>query len=171
MRAKHVTAALLSVGLIAAAISVGTARASVGVQAPAHAAGPMGASSMSAQPTFLGYYDSHKYTYLSTDVSNKAQAKSMHINYSASLGQAHGSPSIYLVAGTMAAHQLAVFGSEPGAPDYSPLWEEVLVHWKAGAKAVLLTSDNQINALAKKRTVSLTHSGVVLNCPILKEVK
>jgi hypothetical protein len=63
-------------------------------------------------------------------------------------------PAQYFIQGAAAAGQLAVFGSEPGEKDYNPLWEEKLVTWKAGAKPVLLTSDNQINALALRPSTS-----------------
>jgi hypothetical protein len=38
---------------------------------------------------------------------------------------------------------------------------------KTAGKAVLLTSDNQINAPAAKGMVSLKSTGVVFNCPII----
>ena len=128
----------------------------------------MGTQVMHAQATFLGYYDGHKDTYLSTDTSSKADAAAIHINYSAALGAVHGAPSIYLVAGPHVARQIAVFGSEPGASDYSPLWQEVMVRFKTGTKPILLTSDNQIHALAKKGTVTARATSTVLNCPIVK---
>jgi len=36
-----------------------------------------------------------------------------------------------LIEGRAAKGQLSVFGSEPGEPDYNPLWEEKFVTWKA----------------------------------------
>src|SRR5437763_16331452 len=67
---------------------------------------------------FRGYYDGHFVTYLSTDVSSKADAKAMHINYSAQIGTVKHLPEIYLVQGRAAVGQIAVFGSEPGEPNY-----------------------------------------------------
>ena len=49
-----------------------------------------------------------------------------------------------------------MLGSEPGEADYNPLWEEFFVTWKAGATPVVLTSDNQINALAKAGHTDIT---------------
>ena len=65
----------------------------------------MGPSARVLRPAFHGYYDGHKDTYLSTDVSSKAEARSMHVNYSASLGTVKGLPEIYLVQGRAAAGQ------------------------------------------------------------------
>src|SRR5450759_3250082 len=136
------------------------------VQKPEMTAGSMmGPMHMISQQAFLGFYDGKKYTYLSTDSSNKAQAAAMHINYSAALGSVRGAPAMYLVEGRAAPSQLAAFGSQVGASDYSPLWEEMVVKWKAGATATLLTSDNAILALQKKGKLTVTDSHIILNCP------
>jgi hypothetical protein len=103
-----------------------------------------------------------------TDVSSKSQAAALHINYSAALGKVHGAPAQYFVNGRAAAGQLSVFGSEPGKPDYNPLWDESFVTWKAGVKPVLLVSDNQITRLAKAHKLTLRDPHIVLNAPITK---
>jgi hypothetical protein len=79
-----------------------------------------------------------------------------------------GLPEIYLVQGHAAVGQLAVFGSEPGEADYSPLWAETILTWKAGSKPVLITSDNQVNSLEKTSGLTERPGHVVLNCPIIK---
>jgi hypothetical protein len=150
---------------------IGTAvLAAVAFAVSAYAAGGpmMGSPKPITQPSFQGYYDGHKDTYLSTDISSKAEAKAMHINYSASIGKVRGLPEIYLVQGRSAPGQLAVFGSQPGEPDYSPLWAETILTWKAGSKPVLITSDNQVNRLEKTSGLTERPGNVVLNCPIIK---
>jgi hypothetical protein len=129
----------------------------------------LGAPSMQGQSIYLGFYDSHKDSYINTDDSNQAQATAWHINYAPLLAHtiAASSPE-YFVSGRAAAGQLAVFGSEPPDKAYSPLWQEFIVTWKAGVKPVLLTSDNQILALAKKGKLTNQKTNVVLNAPILK---
>jgi hypothetical protein len=142
-----------------------------GTAAAAYAAGGpllLGPASQTKQPTYQGYYDSHKDTYLVTDVSSKSQASALRINYSAALAMVKGAPAQYFIKGRAAAGQLAVFGSEPGEKDYNPLWEERFVAWKASATPVLLTSDNQINALAKAGKLTNTDAHIVLNAPITK---
>jgi hypothetical protein len=128
----------------------------------------MGPSAKVLRPAFHGYYDGHKDTYLSTDVSSKAQATAMHVNFSATIGKVKGNPEIYLVEGRAAPGQLAIFGSEPGEATYSPLWDETLLHWKAGATPVLITSDTQIDKIEKTGKLTKTDPHVVLNCPIIK---
>jgi hypothetical protein len=143
-----------------------------GLAAAAYAAiatGPvMGPSSKIARPAFRGFYDGHKDVYLNTDVSSKADAKAMHVNYSASIGKVKGLPEIYLVEGRAAQGQLAIFGSEPGETNYSPLWAETILTWKAGATPVVITSDTQINKIEKTGKLTERDAHVVLNCPIIK---
>jgi hypothetical protein len=128
----------------------------------------MGTPSKLAQPAFKGFYDGHKDTYLSTDVSSKAEARMLHVNYSAAIGKVKGLPEIYLVQGRAATGQLAIFGSEPGEADYSPLWDETILTWKAGATPVLITSDTQIDKIEKTGKLTEHPGGAVLNCPIVK---
>ena len=140
--------------------------------AAAVTAGPiMGPAAKVERPAFHGFYDGHKDTYLSTDVSSKAQATALHINFSAAIGKVKGNPEIYLAEGRAATGQLAIFGSEPGEANYSPLWDETLLHWKAGATPVLITSDTQINKIEKTGKLSEQDAHVVLNCPIVKVSK
>jgi hypothetical protein len=153
--------------IVAAAVGAVIA-AAFAVSAFATGGGMMGPSHTIRQLAFKGYYDGHKDTYLSTDISSKAEAKAMHINYSAGIGKVKGLPEIYLVEGRAATGQLAVFGSEPGESDYSPLWDETILTWKAGSKPVLITSDNQINKLEKTSGLTERPGHVVLNCPIVK---
>ena len=150
---------LAGVGFVLTASAVGAA------MKPGPAMGP---AVRIHQPAFHGFYDGHKDTYLSTDVSSKAEAAAMHINYSAQIGRVKNLPEIYLVQGNAAHGQLAVFGSEPGEKDYSPLWDETILTWKPGATPKLITSDTQIDRIEKTGALSEHDPHVVLNCPIVK---
>jgi hypothetical protein len=154
----------MSTRLTAAAVAL----AAVVLVASAYAASPLllGPASHKGFAVYQGYYDSHKDGYLITDVSSKSQAAALHVNYSAALATVKGAPAQYFIQGRAAAGQLAVLGSEPGEKDYNPLWEERFVTWKAGATPVLLTSDNQINALAKAGKLTNRDAHIVLNAPV-----
>jgi hypothetical protein len=135
------------------------------------AGGPrMGPQITVKRPAFHGYYDGHKDTYLNTDVSNKAEAKAMHINYAPMLKSVplKAAPEIYLVQGKAAAGQLAVFGSEPGEASYSPIWKETILAWKASSTPVLIKSDTQVDKLEKKGMLTERAASIRLNCPIIK---
>src|SRR6266700_2386254 len=149
--------------LVLAAVAVGAAISAGPMMGPI-----MGPATSIKRPAFHGYYDGHKDTYLNTDVSSKSDATTMHINHSARLAAIKNLPEIYLVEGRAAPGQLAVFGSEPGEQNYSPLWSETILTWKAGATPVVLKSDTQINAVEKKGTLTERDAHVVLNCPIIK---
>ena len=152
--------------LVLAALAV-----AAGAYASLTSGGPrMGPKITITRPAFHGYYDGHKDTYLNTDVSNKAQAKAMHINYAPVLKSVPlaSAPEIYLVEGKAAAGQLAVFGSEPGEKTYSPVWKETVLTWKSSATPVLITSDTQIDQLEKKGVLTERATAIRLNCPIVR---
>ncbi len=152
--------------LIVAAAVVAGAMAAIAV-ASGSGLPNIGSPKMTSEPVYKGYYDKHVDTYMLTDVSSKAQATALHINYAAALGKIKGLPLQYFVKGRAAKGQLTVFGSEPGKPDYNPLWEEAWVTWKAGVKPVLLGRDDQINTLVSKGKLTVKDAGIVLNAPIL----
>jgi hypothetical protein len=97
----------------------------------------------------------------------------MGINFAPGLQHANASsmPEIYLIRGRAAPNQLAIFGSEPGEKDYSPLWRETILTWKAGATPVLVKSDTQIDAIEKKGHMTESDPHVLLNCPIIRVMK
>src|SRR5262249_4456520 len=156
-------------GVVVAALAGGTLAA--GAAAASVPNFGLGMPRSGQEATFLAFYDGHKDTYVSTDVSNPAQAKALRINYAATLAGAKGVSPMRLVKGRAAPGQLAVFGSEPGEKDYSPLWQEVDVRWKAGHRPVLLVRDDQINELAKKGELTTTMTPIVLNAPVIKVAK
>jgi hypothetical protein len=150
-------------------LTAGTVAFTAALTAAAAFAAPalrLGPASHGQFSVYQGYYDSHKDGYVITDVSSTSQAKALHVNYSAALAAVKGAPAQYFVQGRAAAGQLAVFGSQPGETSYNPLWEEFFVTWKASATPVLLTSDNQINALAKAGKLTNQDAHIVLNAPI-----
>jgi hypothetical protein len=152
------------IALAALAFSLSTA-AGAGAAAP----GKMGPMRGVVHPSLLAYYDGHKDRYFNLDVSNAAQARAMHINYAPGLAKIPiGSlPPLYAVVGRSAPGQLAVFGSEPGEKDYTPIWSEVDITWKADATPVLLVSDTQIDELEKQGMLTEHVNGIRLNCPII----
>jgi hypothetical protein len=162
MSRKVITGVIVAVAALTAAVVAGAAGGG---------ALPLGPVSHAAQPTYLGYYDGHKDTFLVTDTSNKAQAAAMQINYSPELKTVKGAPRQFFIMGKTAPGQISVFGSEPGEDDYNPLWEEIAVTWKAGATPVLLHQDDQIDALQKAGKLTETDLHIVLNAPITKVSK
>lgn len=129
--------------------------------------GVLGAAVKQPLSVYQGLYDGHKDSYVITDVSSKSQAAALHVNYSAELAAVKGLPLQYFIKGPAASGQVSVFGSEPGEKDYNPLWQEAVVTWKSGVTPTLLTSDTDIESMAKAGKLTLTTTKVVLNAPIL----
>lgn len=169
VQAAAVTAAPTSTTAAAAATATATsvplAASPVGLASRLN----LGPAKNTSQITWEGFYDGHHDAYINTDVSDRSQAKSLHANFAPLLthsGAGALSP-MYFVKGRAAAGQIAVFGSEPGGSDYSPLWSEIIVRWKAGVKPVLLTKDDQIKTLAKAGKLTMQQNKIVLNAPIV----
>lgn len=171
----------LALGAVAAIVLV-IAAAGGGLPAGAHPLGALDAH-LAASPSlpglhlgkihsqsehsWLAYYDGHKDTYINTDVSNKSQATSLNINFAPVLSHSLGASSpMYFVKGRAAAGQIAVFGSEPGESDYSPLWREIWVTWKSNATPVLLVKDDQVNSLVKAGKLTEHTTKIILNAPV-----
>jgi hypothetical protein len=151
----------------AAAATLACAAVAAATASAANPLGPnLGPAANDKIATYSGYYDGHMDSYVITDVSSKSQAGALKVNYSRSLAKVKGVPPQYFIQGKAASGQLAVFGSEPGESDYNPLWEELMVTWKAGVKPVLLVRDDQINSLAKKGELTVKDAHVVVNAPI-----
>jgi hypothetical protein len=65
--------------------------------------GMMGPEHRTSVPSFLGYYDGHKDTFLGPDTSSRPEAKMEHINFSAKLGASvKTTEEIYVFSGKTA---------------------------------------------------------------------
>lgn len=120
---------------------------------------------------FKTFYDAHRDGMLATDVGSKAEAKDEHINFSPVLANLNSKafPEIYIFQGRMAKGQLMVLGSEPGEPDYSPLWGETYVHWKAGVTPHVVKSDTAVEHLEATGKLVAHDTTTLLNCPVTGE--
>jgi hypothetical protein len=153
---------VIGAAAVTALVLVATASAGGGASVP------LGPVTHASHAQYVGYYDGHKDWFIATDTSNKAQATAMHINYSKALASVKGAPRQFFIEGKQAKGQISVFGSEPGEDDYNPLWEEIVVKWKASATPALLLKDDQIDALAKAGKLTETDAHIVFNAPIIK---
>jgi hypothetical protein len=152
-------------------VAIATLAAGVVVTATAFASGgtlTLGPSSTAQERVYKGYYDGHLDKFLALDVSNKAQATAAHLNYAPLLAKTKGAPPQYFFQGKAAAGQVSVFGlTEPGKPNYTPLWDVYWVTWKPGVTPTLMKVDDDINAAAKAGKLTVTDAHMVLNAPIV----
>ncbi len=126
-------------------------------------------TTVSPPPVFDTFYDGHRDGMLATDVSTKPQAKVEGINYSAVLAKLDPQlfPELYIVRDRMATGQLMILGSEPGEPDYSPIWRATVVRWRKGTTPVVIKSDTQVDRLIEAGKVTERETTVRLNCPVV----
>src|SRR5437773_86367 len=159
---KNVTRTLLLVGACALLASPVLAAMSKGPS--------MGPESHAKQPAFHGFYDGHKDTFLSTDVSDRAQAREMRMNFAPVLKHVPDSaaPDLYLFEGRMAARQLPVFGSGAGQKDAAPSGDDHIVKFKYGGTPTLQTSNTKGEADKRAGTITISEVRIKLNCPIVK---
>lgn len=147
--------------LVTGAALAATASASGGVPT-------LGPSSYGQLKVYKGYYDGHLDRFLALDVSSKSQAAALHINYAPLLAKTKGAPPQFFFQGPAAAGQVSVFGlTEPGKPNYTPLWDVYFVTWKPGVTPTLLKVDDDIKAAAKAGKLNITDAHAILNAPII----
>src|SRR5581483_9383404 len=126
-------------------------------------------TTVGAPTVFDTFYDAHRDGMLATDVSTRPQAKAEGINYSSVLAKLDSElfPELYIVRGRSASGQLMVLGSEPGEPDYSPIWRETIVRWRKDATPVVIKSDTQVDRLIAAGKIAERETTVLLNCPVV----
>ncbi|HWN23052.1 MAG TPA: hypothetical protein VNP93_13845 [Gaiellaceae bacterium] len=66
-----------------------------------------------------------------------------------------------------AAAQRNIIDTVPGQRSYTPLWDVVLVTWKAGETARVLKSAAAVRRAAAAGEVTLRKAGIVVNCPVI----
>ena len=154
---------IAAIVVTAVAFFVGTTGAIAASAAPS-----LGMSSTVTAHAYTGYYDHHQDTFLALNASTKAAATTLHLTFAPALAKTQAAPPIYLFQGAAAAGQIPVFGlTEPGKAGYTPLWEEMIVTWKAGVTPTLFKVDDDINAAAKAGKLTVRDAHVVVDAPIL----
>ena len=135
-------------------------------------------------PLVSGLYDSKPVSFITTEVSDKTMKDQMGnftgspVNYAPNLTKAQDIGDLWIFkngvkgAGLMG-FQVTVFNSIPGDPAYTPLWRVNLAEWKTttGTNATtptILGSDDIIADAVKKGQITVTHTKVVVNCPIVQ---
>lgn len=132
-------------------------------------------------PLTRGYENGHEIFYISTEASDKGLASLMtnwtgaRVAYAPSLARTPSTALSNIYAfknGVQGSGPLGfqpnVADSQPGDPNYSPLWRLVLVEWKNGTSPTELKSEQAIGAAASQGLVTLTPTTNVVNCPVIK---
>lgn len=155
--------------LVAALAVLGGGVAGAGAAMPAMMGGmSLGTMSSTSMHRYTGWYDSHKDTFLLLSASTKPAATALRVTYAPGLAGIKGAPPIYIFSGAGASGQAPVFGlTEPGKAGYTPIWEELVVKWKAGVTPTPFVLDDDITAAAKAGKLTITDAHVLIDAPIV----
>lgn len=132
-------------------------------------------------PLTRGFVDGNEVFYISTEASDEGLANQLtevtgfRVVYTPALANTPASAlaSIYAFAnGIEGAGPLGfqpnVADSQPGDPEYSPLWRINMVEWQDGATPRELTSEGEILAAQQAGDVAITVTEMVVNCPFVQ---
>jgi hypothetical protein len=134
-----------------------------------------------ALPLRRAWMNGRRVDYVTTDVSDGAMAAAMQVNLVPRLAQAlrpvpAGQSLVERVYMFEREAQINVFPSAPqpvgarnGDSGYSPLWRIVLVRWVRTAAQRELRSEEAILAAAERGDVALEVTGIVANCPVVRD--
>lgn len=145
------------------------------------ALGPAGKPALRVSlPLNPGWFDGQAVFYITTEVSDAGVAREKGAIHTPRLadalppagsGQRNPTDRVYAV---MNFEQAPVFASAPlpVGPDnredaYTPLWQMVMVTWRAGATPRALRSQEEVLAAEEAQQLTLTVTRVVLNCAIV----
>jgi len=132
-------------------------------------------------PLTRGFADGSEVFYISTEASDQDIASHLtnltgfRVAYAPSLARAPASALANIYAFTNGIEgsgplgfQSNVADSQPGDPEYSPLWRINMVEWQSDASPRELTSEEEILAAHQAGDVIVTPTEVVVNCPFVK---
>jgi hypothetical protein len=145
--------------------------------APAQTRSPAGSIEL---PLVSGWFDGRAVYYVTTDVSDPRAAQEMGANYVPRLADAIPSQPLHPGQRSAVEHiysfgnfrQGGVLPSIPrpagtGNHNYSPLWLVQKVNWLPGHTPRVLKSEEAILAAADNGEVTVTPTGIVVNCPVI----
>ncbi|MGB6593290.1 MAG: hypothetical protein WBE68_17460 [Candidatus Nitrosopolaris sp.] len=132
-------------------------------------------------PLVKGLYDGKDILLITTEVSDKAMKDQIGnftgfpVNYAANLTRSQDIGNLWIFKNGVKGpgfmgFQASVVDSIPGDPNYTPLWKVSIVEWKttSGTTPTILGSDDAIAAAQTKGQITITHTNVIVNCPILQ---
>ncbi len=120
-------------------------------------------------PLQRGFYKGKDVFYFSVETSDKAMAERLGLVYAPALANVakEYTAALYRFVNGVP-DQVNIIDSIPPDPKYSPLWRIMLVTWTESGKPTLLTSVEQVLEAQSKGDVTVSDSGVVANCPVVK---
>ncbi|HEV8386705.1 MAG TPA: hypothetical protein VGQ03_03695 [Nitrososphaera sp.] len=132
-------------------------------------------------PLTQGFVDGNEVFYISTEASDKDLADHLtnitgsRVAYAPALARTPPSAfaNIYAFSNGVEGEgplgfQPNVADSQPGDPEYSPLWRIILVEWQDGVTPRTLVSEDEIVAAQSLGEVKITPTQMIVNCPFVQ---
>lgn len=132
-------------------------------------------------PLTRGFVDGNEVFYISTEASDEGLAGHLtnitgfRVAYTPALANTPASAlaNIYAFSNGIEGEgplgfQPNVADSQPGDPEYSPLWRIIMVEWQDGTTPRELRSEDEILAAQQAGQVAITVTEMVVNCPFVQ---
>jgi hypothetical protein len=132
-------------------------------------------------PLTRGFADGNEVFYISTEASDEGLSSHLtnitgfRVVYTPALANTPASAlaNIYAFSNGIEGEgplgfQPNVADSQPGDPEYSPLWRMNMVEWQDGVTPRELTSEGEILAAQQSGEVAITVTEMVVNCPFVQ---
>lgn len=167
---------LIASGALAAFLLAGERRALAQVQeleaSEQRAAAARGQRTVRATlPVAVGWFNGQPCLYISTDASDPDVAAAFNANYAPAIANATSPAAIYAVTnfaqGNIVPSAPQPAGSGNTSQAYSPLWQVNTVTWNAGVTPQILRSEQDVLAMQRAGSVTVTKTNMVVNCSIV----
>jgi hypothetical protein len=132
--------------------------------APVHAQAP--ANSVPVK-TYTGYYNDTAVFFAAFETNDAAFSAVNGIVYAPKLGQVNsGNLPQMIFFMNSGGRQTVVLQTQPGQPDYNPLWRVVSAFWNSSDAMPLITSFAAANQLNQQGKLVMQDTGIVFNGPV-----
>jgi hypothetical protein len=119
--------------------------------------------------TYTGYYNDTAVYFASFETNDFQFAVVNNLVYAPRLSQVNGSTAPAMIFFANAAYpQSVVLQTEPGQPDYSPLWQVVTATWIGTQPMPLITSFGAAQQWAAQGQLAMVPTGILFNGPVIR---
>jgi hypothetical protein len=139
-------------------VALGALAQPLRAQAPANAVGVK---------TYTGYYNDTAVYFAAFETNDVGFARVNNVLYAPHLAQINESAlpqMIFFANGT--GGQSVVLQTEPGQPDYNPLWQIVSARWVSSDPMPLITSFASAQQWAQQGKLAMDSTGIIFNGPV-----
>jgi hypothetical protein len=141
-------------------VALGALAQSVNAQVPANSV---------AVKTYSGYYNDTAVYFTAFETNDVAFSAANGLVYAPRLNQVNAAPlpqMIFFMNGV--GRQTVVLQTQPGQPDYNPLWQVVTALWTGTTPMPLISSFSSALQWAQQGQLLLASTGIIFNGPVFR---